>query len=69
MERAIQYELLNETVHILASSRSFWWLIHVVCPSKMSLDKATRRRSELLEQHSYCVVQETIGLFFLLFVI
>ena len=34
MERAIQYELSNETVHILASSRSFGWLIHVVCPSQ-----------------------------------
>ena len=59
----------NNSEEILASFRSYGW--RIVCPSKMSLDKATRQRSELLErselseQHSYSVVQETIGILFL----
>ena len=50
--------LLNETVQqkyisiiIKVKDSSFEWCI--VCLSKMSLDKATRQRSELLDHPSY----------------
>ena len=52
--------LLIETVQrehisiiIKVNTRSFGWCI--VCLSKMSLDKATKQRSELLDHPSYII--------------